>query len=387
VAAAFAVGTRRASLAVLASADRRPRPTADLAVGPTSSRRRFLAAGSIAAGTTAVALGGAAGIRRAGGPAGRVALPAVSGTGTAAGRGLALPGLSPLITPTSAFYRIDEALVVPSVDAAGWRLKVTGMVGAPFELSHADLLAEPLVERDITLCCVSNDVGGRLVGTARWTGVRLADLLRRAGVDPAASQLVGRSVDGFTVGFPMAAALDGRQALVAVGMNGEPLLPKHGFPARLVVPGLYGFVSATKWLTELELTTWEAFDPYWVERGWSREAPVKVSSRIDVPRDYTRVAPGRQAIAGVAWAPTSGIAGVAFRVDGGAWQEARLGPSLGDDAWRQWTAEWDPSPGTYEIEVRAMTGDGQVQTDDRRSAFPDGASGLHRSHVRVVPAG
>jgi len=275
--------------------------------------------------------------------------------------------------------------VVPAVDTASWRLRVGGMVAAPFELSHADLLAGPLVERDITLCCVSNEVGGKLVGTARWTGVRLADLLARAGVAPAATQVVGRSVDGFSVGFPVPVALDGRDALVAVGMNGEPLPPRHGFPARLIVPGLYGFTSATKWLREIELTTWEAFDPYWQQRGWARLAPVKVSSRIDVPRDYSRVAPGRQPIAGVAWAPTAGIASVAVRVDGGGWREARLGPSLGDDAWRQWTAEWDPEPGTHTIEVRAATNPGLIQTEEKRSAFPDGASGLHTSHVRVVP--
>lgn len=354
-------------------------------LGPTSTRRRFLAAGGIAGGAAAVALGSAAALRRSRTAGTSSALPE-----SAAGRGqppagLVLAGLSPLSTPTSAFYRIDEALVVPAVDVAAWRLRVTGLVASPFELSYDELLAGPLVEHDITLCCVSNEVGGRLVSTARWTGVRLVDLLRRAGLDPAATQLVGRSVDGFSVGFPMAAALDGRQALVAVGMNGEPLPPKHGFPARLVVPGLYGFVSATKWLKELEVSTWEAFEPYWPTRGWAREAPVKASSRIDVPKDYSRVAPGRQVIGGVAWAPTAGIASVAIRIDGGSWEPARLGPSLGGDAWRQWVSEWDPAPGTHTIEVRAVTTTGQVQTEEKRSSFPKGASGLHTCHVRVVP--
>lgn len=361
-------------------------PDAAVDLGPTRSRRGFLAAAGIGAGTTAVAVGGSVVLRRSGRGRPAFALP---GSADGAGRptdGLAVPGLSPLITPTGSFYRIDEALVIPTVDVASWRLRVSGLVGAPFELSYAELLAEPLVEGDITMCCVSNEVGGRLVGTARWTGVRLADLLRRAGVDPSATQVVGRSVDGFTTGFPVTVVMDGRDALIAVGMNGETLPPKHGFPARLVIPGLYGFVSATKWLREIELTTWEAFEPYWAERGWSRQAPVKVSSRIDVPKDYTRVAPGRQAIAGVAWAPTSGIRAVAIRIDGGEWQGARLGPSLGDDAWRQWWAEWDPSPGTHTIEVQAVTSTGLQQTEEKRSAFPDGASGLHTSHVRVVPA-
>ena len=390
VGAASATATRRLALAAASprrssDADADPATAAGLTLGPTSSRRRLFAAGAIGAGSTVAAVGAAAALRRSGGGTTAFALPGAKdgpGRGTT---GLTTPGLSPLITPTSAFYRIDEALVVPAVDAASWRLRVGGMVAAPFELSYADLLAGPLVERDITLCCVSNEVGGKLVGTARWTGVRLADLLARAGVDSAATQVVGRSVDGFSVGFPVPVALDGRDALVAVGMNGEPLPPRHGFPARLIVPGLYGFTSATKWLREIELTTWEAFDPYWQQRGWARLAPVKVSSRIDVPRDYSRVAPGRQAIAGVAWAPTAGIASVAVRVDGGGWRQARLGPSLGDDAWRQWTTEWKPEPGTHTVEVRAVTSPGLTQTEEKRSAFPDGASGLHTAHVRVVP--
>lgn len=399
-----AVLTRRASFAALSTGGANGAPAAAgapaapvtagsppspdrsaLALGPTRTRRGFLAAAGIATGTTAVAVGGAVALRRSGSPRPAFALPGPADSASRPAEGLAVAGLSPLITPTASFYRIDEALMIPSVDVASWRLRLSGLVAAPFELSYGDLLALPLVERDITLCCVSNEVGGRLVGTARWTGVRLADLLGRAGVGPTATQIVGRSVDGVTTGFPVAAAMDGRDALVAVGMNGEPLPPKHGFPARLVIPGLYGFVSATKWLREIELTTWEAFEPYWAERGWARQAPVKVSSRIDVPKDYTRVAPGRQAIAGVAWAPTTGIRAVAIRVDGGEWRDARLGPSLGDDAWRQWWAEWDPSPGTHEIEVRAVTAAGLDQTDEKRSAFPNGASGLHTSHVRVVP--
>jgi hypothetical protein len=208
--------------------------------------------------------------------------------------------------------------------------------------------------------------------------------LRRAGVQPNAEQVVGRSVDGFTVGFPLAVALDGRDALVAVGMNGEPLPVVHGFPARLVVPGLYGYVSATKWLKQLDLTTWDGFDAYWIERGWAKRGPIKVQSRIDVPRDYSRVAGGSRPIAGVAWAPHRGIARVEVRVDSGPWQEATLGPALGNDAWRQWVLQWDAAAGMRELEVRATTSDGEVQTATTRGPHPDGATGFHKVHVTVL---
>ncbi|MEA2932398.1 MAG: hypothetical protein QOI56_1183 [Actinomycetota bacterium] len=364
-------------------------------VGPTAwpgqrtvSRRRFLVAGSTAAGGAAVLLTGAWGLRR-GRPSPRasVTLPGPAGgpapLGSATDGFREADGLSPLITPNRAFYRIDEALIVPAVNLASWRLKVTGMVDAPFELSHDDLLALPLVERHITLSCVSNQVGGPLVGTATWLGVRLADLLGRAGVQPGATQVVGRSVDGFTVGFPVEVATDGRDALVAVGMNGEPLPAAHGFPARLVVPGLYGYVSATKWLKEIELTTFEAFDSYWVKRNWARRGPIKVQSRIDVPRDYGRVAAGARTVAGVAWAPHRGIGRVEVQVDDGPWHEAALGPALGDDAWRQWSLPWDATPGEHTISTRATTADGEVQTATTKSVFPDGATGHHQVTVRV----
>ncbi len=357
----------------------------------TVDRRRFLVAGSVTAGGAAALLAGASGLRRAlEGPSARstVVLPEAAGgpasLGPASEGFQEVGGLTALVTPNRDFYRIDEALMVPSVNLGSWRLRVTGMVDAPFELSHDDLLALPLVERHITLSCVSNQVGGSLVGTARWLGVRLADLLDRAGVQPGATQLVGRSVDGFTVGFPVEVATDGRDALVAVGMNGEPLPREHGFPARLVVPGLYGYVSATKWLKEIELTTFEAFDPYWVERNWSRTGPVKVQSRIDVPRDYGRVTAGARTVAGVAWAPHRGVGRVEVRVDDGPWHEAALGPALGDDAWRQWSLPWDATPGDHVIATRATTGDGEVQTATKRAPFPDGATGHHQVTVRVT---
>ncbi|MEA2827531.1 MAG: hypothetical protein QOG43_1970 [Actinomycetota bacterium] len=356
----------------------------------TVSRRRFLVAGSTAAGGAAVLLGGAAGLRRTVGRSdsrAAVILPTPSAppasVGGAAPGFQEVEGLSPLVTPNGSFYRIDEALITPSVDVGSWRLQVTGMVDAPFELTYDELLALPLVERHITLSCVSNQVGGSLVGSAKWLGVRLADLLARAGVQAGATQLVGRSVDRFTVGFPVGVATDGRDALVAVGMNGEPLPTAHGFPARLVVPGLYGYVSATKWLKEIELTTFDAFDSYWVQRNWAREGPIKVESRIDVPRDYGRVQSGPQTVAGVAWAPHRGIGRVEVRVDQGPWQEAALGPVLGDDSWRQWSWPWTATAGKHDLTVRATTTDGEVQTATKHSPFPDGATGHHQIEVRV----
>ena len=230
---------------------------------------------------------------------------------------------------------------------------------------------------------MSNEVGGRLIGTARWQGVPLQDLLDRAGVQPGATQLVGRSVDGFTAGFPTAALADGRPALVALGMDGQPLPLRHGFPARLVVPGLYGYVSATKWLEALELTTLEGFDGYWVPRGWAKEAPIKISGRIDVPRAGQRVVAGRQAVAGVAWAPTRRISRVEVQVDDGPWAAADLGPELSADSWRQWRWAWDATPGEHVLRVRAYDGAGEVQDARHRPPPPDGATGLHRITVQV----
>lgn len=294
-----------------------------------------------------------------------------------------IPGLSPLFTPNRDFYRIDTALVLPRVNLDEWRLRVTGMVANPFELSYAELSALPQVEADITLSCVSNEVGGPLVGNARWQGVPLADLLARAKVGPDATQLVGRSVDGWTAGFPTDAATDGRPAMVALGMNGEPLPLAHGFPCRLVVPGLFGYVSATKWLEAIELTTLEDFDGYWVPRGWSKSAPIRLASRIDVPRSGLIVAAGNGVVAGVAWGPGTGISAVEVSVDNEAWRPATLGEELGAGSWRQWRYDWDATPGRRRIAVRATDGRGQVQTDDVRRPRPDGATGYHRVTVTV----
>ena len=295
---------------------------------------------------------------------------------------LDVDGISPLVTPTRDFYRIDTAFVPPRVDAAAWSMRITGMVDREVELTYEDLLGLDMVERYITIACVSNEVGGGLVGNAKWLGVPLRDVLDLAGVQPEAEQLVGRSVDRFTVGFPVEAAFDGRDALVAVAMNDEPLPIEHGFPARLVVAGLYGYVSATKWLSEIHLTEWDAFDAYWIPRGWAKEAPIKTQTRIDTPRPG-RIAEGPRAIAGVAWAPNRGIERVEVRIDDGPWQDAELAASLDDDSWRQWSLAWTPTPGRHKIEARATDGTGEVQTEVERPPAPDGASGYHTISVTV----
>lgn len=294
-----------------------------------------------------------------------------------------VPGLSPLVTPNAEFYRIDTALDVPQVVPGTWRLQVEGMVRNPFTLSYTDLLAMPQVESDITLCCVSDEVGGNLISSARWQGVLLANLLNRAEPLSAATQVVGRSVDGFTAGFPLAAALDGRDALVALGMNGEPLPLEHGFPARLVVPGLYGYVSATKWLTHIELTTFESVGGFWVDRGWARAGPIRTESRIDVPADGSQIARGTAVIAGVAWAQHRGIKAVEVRVDGQGWRPADTADALSIDTWRQWRLHWDATPGQHTIEVRATDATGVPQTPQTADPFPAGATGYHTITVSV----
>jgi len=247
----------------------------------------------------------------------------------------------------------------PNIDT--WRLKVTGLVEREITLTYDELLAMPLHEQYVTIACVSNEVGGDLVGNALWTGVRLKELLARAGVDPNATQIVGRAVDGFTAGFPTAWALaDEREALVAVAMNGEPLPPDHGFPARLIVPGLYGYVSATKWLAEIELTTLDGFDAYWVPLGWSKQAPILTQSRIDVPRDGAQVSAGSVAIAGVAWAPDRGIDGVEVQVDEEGWRAAELSSPISDATWVQFLRRWDATAGEHLVRVRAIDGTGEV---------------------------
>jgi DMSO/TMAO reductase YedYZ molybdopterin-dependent catalytic subunit len=300
------------------------------------------------------------------------------------GASLVVEGLSPLVSPNGDFYRIDVELSVPHYSSLDWKLRVTGEVDAPYELTYDQLLAMPMVEEYVTLACVSNGVGGPLVGNALWLGVPLADVLARARPRPGADQVVGRSIDGFTTGMPTAAALDGRTAIVAVGMNGEPLPDAHGYPMRLVVAGLYGYVSATKWLTELQLTRFSAFDAYWVDLGWDAMAPVLVESRIDVPGKGRKVLAGRQVVAGVAWAPVAGISRVEVQVDDGAWADATLADAISASTWRQWTFPWDATAGRHVLRVRATDGGGTVQTATQRDPFPNAATGYHQIAVNAT---
>jgi DMSO/TMAO reductase YedYZ molybdopterin-dependent catalytic subunit len=366
-----------------------PAPASVEIPGAVAGRRRFL----LAAGVTALVAvcGAAAGrffslagaveearARLATRLGSRPAPPAPAGVGP-----VEVEGISPLITPNADFYRIDTALLVPQVEPGGWTLRIKGLVERPIELDLDDLLAMEMVDEYVTLSCVSNEVGGDLVGNTWWTGVLLAELLDRAGVSPEAGQVVGRSVDGWTAGFPTEVAFDGRPAMVAVAMGGEPLPAEHGFPARLVVPGLYGYVSGTKWLAEIELTTWDGFDGYWIPRGWSKEGPIKTQSRIDVPRPGVAVTAGRRTVAGVAWAPTRRIERVEVRVDEEAWRPARLSGELSDNAWVQWSAEWDATAGSHRLQVRATDGTGETQTPDRAPPAPSGATGWHTVQVTV----
>ncbi|MFQ6142391.1 molybdopterin-dependent oxidoreductase [Streptomyces seoulensis] len=303
--------------------------------------------------------------------------------------GLRVDGVSPFTTPNRDFYRVDTALVVPKVDATRWRLRIHGAgVRRPATYSFDDLLRRELIERDITLTCVSNEVGGPYVGNARWTGVRLADLLTECGVRPPstggpADQLVARSVDGMTLGTPVEEVLDGRDAMLALGMNGEPLPFAHGFPVRMVVPGLYGYVSACKWIEDIELTTFAAYDSYWVKRGWAKRAPIKTGSRIDTPKPFARPANGTVMVAGVAWAQHRGIDRVEVRVDDGPWQEAHLAAEDTRDTWRQWSFPWQAAKGGHTLTVRATDRTGRVQTEQRARTIPDGASGWHSVVVTV----
>lgn len=263
-------------------------------------------------------------------------------------------------------------------------MSVAGMVDNPLELDFNQLLSYPLITETVTLSCVSNPIGGSLVGNAVWEGVRLADVLEDAGVQPGASQISGRSVDNWASGFPTELAYDGRVAMIAVAMNGDPLPVLHGFPARLVISGLYGYVSATKWLREIYLTTWEDFDSYWVPRGWSKRGPVKTQSRIDVPRgNDPRVPAGEVAVAGVAWAPHRSISRVEVQIDEEPWAEASLSRELASSSWRQWVYNWQATPGRHTIRVRATDGTGETQTSRRTSPAPNGASGWHTKSVRV----
>lgn len=369
--------------ASLASVDRKHRPL----VGP-ASRRTFLTlsaaigAGAVVAGATGRWLAerfdvdkirAALKLPSASKPLGE--LPAAADFG--------IDGLTPFVTPNKDFYRIDTSLQAPRVPVDSWSLKVVGMVENELEFTFDELAALDLIEADITLTCVSNEVGGILAGNARWLGVPLETLMKQARPRKGADQIVGRSTEGFTAGFPLEAALDGRDAIVAIAMNGEPLPVEHGFPARLVVPGLYGYVSATKWLAELELTTFAAVDTYWAQRGWAKQGPIKTFSRIDTPAPLKTVSPGTHPIAGVAWAQTRGISKVEVRVDGGEWMTAKLSEEVNNVTWRQWMLPFEFTAGSHDVQCRATDAKGAIQTEQRSEPIPDGASGWHSVVVLV----
>jgi DMSO/TMAO reductase YedYZ molybdopterin-dependent catalytic subunit len=294
-----------------------------------------------------------------------------------------VPGASPYVVPNGDFYRIDTALYPPQVDPSTWQLTIHGMVRNPITITWEQLLQRPMIERYVTLTCVSNEVGGDLIGNALWLGTPIKALLEEAGPLPGADQVVQRSVDGWTCGTPTTALLDGRDALLAVGMNGRPLPIAHGFPVRMVVPGLYGYVSACKWITEIELSRFSDFDAYWVPRGWSQQAPIKTESRIDAPRDGARRKAGTVAVAGVAWAQHRGISKVEVQIDNGPWQVATLAATVSSDTWREWSYQWPATAGKHTVRVRATDATGDTQTREPADPAPDGASGWHTIQVQV----
>jgi DMSO/TMAO reductase YedYZ molybdopterin-dependent catalytic subunit len=352
-------------------------------------RRRFLFGSAIVAGLAVTT--GAVGeylVRRTDASTSRasVRLPSAtdSGTPTLPGSDLGVAGVGPFITPNGDFYRVDTALFVPALTAEGWTLSIGGMVNRPMTITFDELLARPLIERDVTLTCISNEIGGDYLGNARWTGVRLQSLLAEAGIRPGVTQLVSRSTDGFTTGTPASIALDGRDAMLAVAMNGEPLPLEHGFPVRMVIPGLYGYESACKWIAEIEATTFESYSAYWVVRGWAEQALIETGSRIDTPRRGADLAAGTVPVAGIAWAQHRGISAVEVQIDRGDWAPARLGAQASADTWRQWVYDWPAAPGNHTIAVRAADGEGAVQTTAVTPPFPDGATGLHEISVDVT---
>ncbi|MEQ3554346.1 molybdopterin-dependent oxidoreductase [Pseudonocardia nematodicida] len=385
-------GTRGAATPGAPPARRAPADRAEPSPGlrsalrdaPVRRRRALTLAGGVALGSLAAGAAGRLLASRAGAQT-VIALPAVAiDRVPPPPAGVDLPGAPSWLTPVGDFYRIDTALQVPRIDPASWTLRIHGMVERELTLTFAELEARPLVERPITMVCVSNPVGGDLISTARFLGVRLADLLAEAGVRTGAEQLLSTSVDGFTTSTPVDVATDGRDALLAIGMNGAALPVEHGFPVRMVVPGLYGYVSGCKWITDIELTTWDAAPAYWTERGWAPRGPVKTQSRIDTPAAGASVPAGRVAVAGTAWALHVGITRVEVAVDDGPWRPAELGADGGADTWRMWRTTVDLAAGARTLRVRATDRTGTVQTEQEQPVVPDGATGWSAVPVTVV---
>lgn len=378
----FAVATAFVVLRVLIPLAAAGQPATD------EGRRGFLVAGAATAGVALVAdLIGRGLTERSSVTTARSALkipaPAAPVPPLPAGTSLNVRGLSTFVTPNSDFYRVDTAIVLPQVAPDAWQLRIHGMVNRELTLTFHDLMRRPLVEDYVTLCCVSNPVAGPYIGNAKWLGASLASVLREAGIKAGADQLLCTSADGFTSGTPVQTVLDGREALLAVAMNGQPLPVEHGFPARMVVPGLYGYVSATKWVTDIEVTTFAGNYAYWAQRGWSQQAPVKTESRIDVPSGSGPVKAGQVTVAGVAWAQHKGIDAVEVRVDNGPWQQARLAAVPGIDCWRQWAWDWQATSGRHVLAARATDKTGYTQTSVEEPPEPNGASGYPSVQVTV----
>ncbi|MCE5288336.1 MAG: molybdopterin-dependent oxidoreductase [Nocardiaceae bacterium] len=368
-----------AALRVLArSLDRTPE---------TTDRRRFLA---LLGGLTAVAGGIFVGaqylalrLRDVAADRAKFVLPSAKARPIPAAVSFPDPGITPFVTKNADFYRIDTALQIPSVPQAEWQLRIHGMVEQELVLTFDDLRRRAAVERTITLTCVSNFVGGNLAGNATWTGYLLKDLLAEARPQRGADMVLSRSADGFTAGTPIDALTDGRDSLLAVGMNGEPLPLEHGYPARLIVPGLYGYVSATKWVVDLEVTRFDSASGYWTDRGWSEKAPIKTASRIDVPAPFAVLDPGEVVVAGVAWAQQRGVARVEVQVDDGPWRDAELAEAYSSDTWRQWRTVWNATSGSHTLRVRAVDSAGETQTGERAEPFPNGSTGWHSKVVTI----
>jgi DMSO/TMAO reductase YedYZ molybdopterin-dependent catalytic subunit len=366
----------------------------------TFDRRKFLTVGGVTAATAVTAgVGGCALISKhtpastaTARPAAPAATPMSTPTSLPAAAykppplatSLNIPGISPFYTPNADFYRVDTSLVIPQLSASTWQLRIHGMVDHPMTINFGELMKMPMIEQDITMTCVSEAVGGGYIGNARWQGTLLADVLRKAGIQPGAEQIVMRDGKGMTIGVATEPVMDGRKSLLAVGMNGKPLPPAHGYPVRVVVPGLYGYVSSTKWVVDMEFTTFGAFNAYWVKMGWSQQAVIKTESRIDVPKRSSTVAPGRVTIAGVAWAQHRGVEAVEVSVDG-VWHEAKLAPQDTIGTWRQWYYVWDATtPGQHVIQVRATDRTGYTQTALVHKTEPNGATGYHTIQVNVA---
>ena len=300
------------------------------------------------------------------------------------GVSVGVAGVAPWMTPVDDFYRVDTSLSVPLVLPENWQVRIHGMVDKEIVLTYDQLLARGVTEDWMTLCCVSNPVGGNLIGNAWWAGVKIAPILAEAGPQAGADAVLSRSVDGWTAGTPLAALLDGRNALFAMAMNGQPLTPEHGFPVRMIVPGLYGYVSGTKWVVDLEVTKFSDFSAFWTQRGWSPQGPIKTESRIDVPHNGAHVAAGTVTVAGVAWAQHRGIHAVQVRVDDGPWRDCRIAADPTIDSWRQWVYTWHATAGSHVIAVRATDDTGAVQTSRVADVVPNGASGYDSIQVSVT---